>query len=67
MGLVSPGAEAWPSPHGPRNSGQSARAAGPPKANSTSVSRESSLLRLPRTNALPETENGLLSQFMPEA
>ena len=67
MGLVSPGAEARPSPHGPRNSGQSACAIGPPKANNTSVRRGSSLLWLPQANALPETENGLLSQFMPKA
>ena len=33
IGVVSPGAETWPSPHGPRNSGQSARAAGPPMTN----------------------------------
>src|SRR5437867_623369 len=31
--LVSPDAEAWPSPEGPRNSGQSARAACAPEMN----------------------------------
>src|SRR5216117_846092 len=33
IGLVSPGAETRPSPHGPRNSGQSDRAASRPTAN----------------------------------
>ena len=65
-GSVSPGAAARPSPHGPRNSGQSARAAGAPKANKASARQRSGLLWSPQTKALRKTENGLLSQFMPK-
>src|SRR5260370_37308961 len=38
--LVSPGIETWPSPQGPRNSGQSARAAARPVANITGIQVE---------------------------
>src|ERR1039458_2618659 len=64
MSLASPGADAWPSPQGPRNSGQSARAAGPPMASSTSARRESNLPGLTPFDAWPETESGLRSLLM---
>ena len=64
MDLVSPGAEAWPLPEGPRNSGQSARVAGPPKANTANVKRGANLLGMTQLNAWPKTKNELRSRFM---
>ena len=51
---MSPGAEAWPSPHGPRNSGQSARAAGPPMTSSITAIRKIGLSWAIRLGPFPQ-------------
>ena len=58
LGIIERLAAQYP---GPRNSGQSACASGPPTANNTSARRGIREIRSPRTHALPEPENGRLS------
>ena len=62
MSLASPGAETWPSPRGPRNSGQSACAASEPKVVSTKAKIKPR--RSLRPDALSEAKNGLFCWFI---